>query len=125
MIKVVRDHHAKGQTIAKLSRDRTRQEAAASIADLADALTETLNVRVATAFQAQKDVEVEAKRLQAAVARYNKQTALWVGLVGQLNNALKELGEVRNWAKAIEKDVTLVTDTLAREQQQQQPSAQD
>jgi hypothetical protein len=45
--------------------------------------------RVAESFFKQKEIESEAKRLQAATARYQQQTLQWLTLVNELNTALK------------------------------------
>ncbi|KAJ3220364.1 hypothetical protein HDU67_000031 [Dinochytrium kinnereticum] len=82
------------------------------MADVTDVLTETLNIRVAQAFQNQKDIEAEAKKLQNSAARYQKQTKQWLALVNQLNSALKELGDTENWGRAIERDIREITQVV-------------
>ncbi|KAI8848953.1 GCN5-like protein 1-domain-containing protein [Chytridium lagenaria] len=106
--------HVATSTALRAERDRLRIDATDALADVTDALTETLNIRVAQAFQNQKDIEAEAKKLQSSAARYQKQTKQWLSLVNQLNSALKELGDAENWGKAIERDIKEITEVLVR-----------
>ncbi|KAI9321995.1 GCN5-like protein 1-domain-containing protein [Obelidium mucronatum] len=43
---------------------------------------------------------------------FASQTKKWLSLVSKLNSSLKELGDVENWAKAIEADVEIVVKVL-------------
>ncbi|RKO87724.1 GCN5-like 1, partial [Blyttiomyces helicus] len=67
---------------------------------------------VAQAFNNQRELETDAKALQLAAARYTKQTTQWLALVEDLNESLKELGDVRNWARTIETDMRIVCLTI-------------
>jgi biogenesis of lysosome-related organelles complex 1 subunit 1 len=48
-----------------------------------------LNSGVATVFDNQKKIELEAKKLQSQVAKFSKQTSQWLQLVEEFNTALK------------------------------------
>ena len=43
---------------------------------------------------------------------FAKQTQNWLNLVKTFNTTLKDLGDVKNWAKAIEDDMRTVSSTL-------------
>lgn len=43
---------------------------------------------------------------------FAKQTQQWLQLIDGFSTSLKELGDVENWAKSIESDVRLITDSL-------------
>ena len=60
----------------------------------------------------QKLLDNEARELQAQAARFSKQTKQWVTLCEQLNNSLKEIGDIENWARVMEDDVVAITATL-------------
>lgn len=45
--------------------------------------------RVAQVFKNERDLEADAKRLQAAAAVYQKQCKDWLDMVDQFDNALK------------------------------------
>lgn len=68
--------------------------------------------RVAQAYLNQKKLDAEAKQLHTSAGSFAKQTQQWVGLVESFSGALKELGDVENWAKTIEADVRTITVAL-------------
>ena len=67
---------------------------------------------VEKAYNSQRQLEYEAKQLQAHVTKLTKQTTQWVALVENFNQALKELGDVENWARTIETDMTTIASAL-------------
>jgi len=73
---------------------------------------EHLNVGVATAYLNQKRLDSEAKNLNVAANNFSKQTQQWLTLIENFSSALKELGDVENWAKTIEKDMRSITAAL-------------
>lgn len=74
-------------------------------------LTSSLS-RVAQAYLNQKKLDAEAKQLQTAVIGFSKQTQNWITLIDGFSAALKELGDIENWARAIENDMKSVTGVL-------------
>ena len=60
----------------------------------------------------QRRIDAEAKALQARVNRFTQQTQQWLQIADQFNGALKELGDVENWSKSVERDMRIVNDTL-------------
>lgn len=67
---------------------------------------------VAQAYLNQKKLDSEAKHLQTAVIGFSKQTQQWITLIDGFSAALKELGDIENWARAIENDMRSVTGIL-------------
>ena len=100
------------------------------LGELTNALVDHLNVGVAQAYLNQKRLDAEAKRLHANATEFAKQTQNWISLVDSFNGSLKELGDVKSWASAIETDMKTVSSVLeytykVNKQatiQQQQPS---
>ena len=70
------------------------------------------NVGVAQAYLNQKRLDAEAKQLHTNATDFSKQTQNWLNLVKTFNSTLKDLGDVKNWAKAIEDDMRTVSSTL-------------
>jgi len=89
-----------------------RQGATKAASELTQALVDHLNVGVAQAYLNQKRLDAEAKQLHTNATDFSKQTANWLSLVTAFNTTLKDLGDVENWSKAIEKDMTTVTSAL-------------
>jgi biogenesis of lysosome-related organelles complex 1 subunit 1 len=73
---------------------------------------EHLNIGVATAYLNQKRLDAEAKNLHVAANNFSKQTQQWLTLIDSFSSALKELGDVENWTKIIEKDMHSITAAL-------------
>lgn len=68
--------------------------------------------RVAQAYLNQKRLDAEAKQLHIGASNFAKQTQQWLSLVETFSSALKEIGDVENWARTIEGDVRTVAGAL-------------
>jgi len=108
---LVQEHNAR-QPGNKARQEKLRQEASQASNDLTNALVDHLNVGVAQAYLNQKRLDVEAKRLHANATEFAKQTQNWISLVDSFNCSLKELGDVKAWATAIETDMKTVSSVL-------------
>jgi len=67
---------------------------------------------VAQAYINEKKLDSEMRTLTTNAAQFAKQTQQWLTLIENFNTALKELGHVQSWAKAIESDVKTITSCL-------------
>ena len=67
---------------------------------------------VEKAYNNQRALESEAKLLQQHVNQLSKQTTQWSNMLENFNQALKELGDVENWARTIETDITTIASAL-------------
>lgn len=81
---------------------------------------------MAQAYLNQKKLDTEAKLLHEGATNFAKQTQQWLMLVENFSSALKELGDVENWARSIENEMKIVTDTLenAYKMARDQPTVQ-
>ncbi|ELV12021.1 Biogenesis of lysosome-related organelles complex 1 subunit 1 [Tupaia chinensis] len=68
--------------------------------------------RVAQAYMNQRKLDHEVKTLQVQAAQFAKQTGQWIGMVENFNQALKEIGDVENWARSIELDMRTIATAL-------------
>ncbi|XP_072349781.1 biogenesis of lysosome-related organelles complex 1 subunit 1-like isoform X1 [Scyliorhinus torazame] len=68
--------------------------------------------RVAQAYVNQRKLDNEVKTLQIQAAQFAKQTQQWLGMVDSFNQALKEIGDVENWARSIEMDMRTIATAL-------------
>uniref|UniRef100_A0A8C3I7Y7 Biogenesis of lysosome-related organelles complex 1 subunit 1 n=1 Tax=Chrysemys picta bellii TaxID=8478 RepID=A0A8C3I7Y7_CHRPI len=92
--------------------ERRRREAIAAATCLTEALTDHLNVGVAQAYVNQRKLDHEVKTLQIQAAQFAKQTGQWINMVENFNQALKEIGDVENWARSIELDMRTIATAL-------------
>ena len=67
---------------------------------------------MAQAYLNQKRLDAEAKQLYQNAAAFSRQSQQWLQLMEGFNTALKELGDVENWARTIEADMRIVSDAL-------------
>jgi hypothetical protein len=104
-----------------------RKQAEESITTTSGALLDSINIGVSTVFANQRKLEKETQALLGESARFSKQTTRWLTLLDGFNKSLKvsdvsirlvvliqvqEIGDIENWAKVIEKDMTTVATTL-------------
>ncbi|XP_055316871.1 biogenesis of lysosome-related organelles complex 1 subunit 1 [Sitodiplosis mosellana] len=108
---LVKDHQAK-QAAKREELENNRKEAIAASSELTQALVDHLNVGVAQAYLNQKRLDAEAKQLHTSAINFAKQTQQWMGLIEGFSSALKEIGDVENWAHSIENDMVSINETL-------------
>lgn len=104
--------HQRQLATRKEEQERLRKEAIVASNELTSNLVDHLNVGVAQAYLNQKRLDAEAKQLHVQANNFAKQTHLWLNLIENFNGALKEIGDVENWAKTIESDMKIVTSAL-------------
>ncbi|CAH4026865.1 biogenesis of lysosome-related organelles complex 1 subunit 1 [Pieris brassicae] len=110
---LVKEHQAK-QAAKRTTQEQKRKECISAANDLTQALVDHLNVGVAQAYLNQKKLDAEAKLLHQGAINFSKQTQQWLALVENFSSALKEIGDVENWARSIENDMKIITNTLER-----------
>ncbi|KAM7343907.1 biogenesis of lysosome-related organelles complex 1 subunit 1 [Cochliomyia hominivorax] len=108
---MVKEHQAK-QVKRKQEQEVKRKEAIEASNELTKALVDHLNVGVAQAYLNQKRLDAEAKQLHIGATNFAKQTQQWLQLIDNFSSALKELGDVENWARSIESDMRVIQTTL-------------
>ncbi|CAD5117398.1 DgyrCDS6172 [Dimorphilus gyrociliatus] len=108
---MLKEHHQRTAS-RKEEQEKRKREAIAAASEFSSALVDHLNVGVSQAYINQKKLDTETRMLQSSVTSFNKQTVLWLKLVEDLKNSLKELGDVENWSKSIESDMKTVASAL-------------
>lgn len=108
---MLREHQAK-QAKSREAQERKRQNAYRALYKFNNAVVEAVNTGVACAYSNQCQIDTEMKQLQNQVANFNKISGQWTTMLEGFHAALKELGDVENWAQSIEEDLRTVTATL-------------
>ncbi|PAA77528.1 hypothetical protein BOX15_Mlig034571g1 [Macrostomum lignano] len=112
MLSSLLKEHQRLQSQRRAAQDARRAEVATGVASLTTALVDGLNSGVAQAYANQRRLDCETKALQASVTTFARQTGQWIKLVEDLNSALKEMGDVENWARSMERDMRIVVGAL-------------
>eukprot|EP00457_Paulinella_chromatophora_P015202 gb/GEZN01015773.1/.p1 GENE.gb/GEZN01015773.1/~~gb/GEZN01015773.1/.p1 ORF type:complete len:152 (+),score=30.58 gb/GEZN01015773.1/:40-495(+) len=102
--KTLKDHQTRTNA-QKADLEHIRREALQATEEAASVLLESLNQSVAEVYTNQQLLERDAKRMHAETARFQRNTRRWVKMYAGLNEALKELGDVSNWAQTMEQDM--------------------
>ena len=92
--------------------ERLKKEAMESVGAATTAAMDTVNTGVATVWHNQQQLEAEARLLHQQAQRLTKQSAQWVQSYQAFHQSLKALGDVENWAKAIESDMAFIHNAL-------------
>ncbi|KAJ2900013.1 hypothetical protein IWW38_000721 [Coemansia aciculifera] len=108
---ILRDHQA-GQAEQKRASEQLRKDAVRDIAGLCDSATSSLSSQLTRVLENQREIESLSRDCAHLVQTHARSTAKWTKLVDQFNTALKELGDVSNWAHVIERDMLDVAATL-------------
>lgn len=108
---MVKEYQVK-QVKRKQEQEIRRKDVIESSNELTQAIVDHLNVGVAQAYLNQKRLDAEAKQLHVGATNFAKQTQQWLQLIDNFSSALKELGDVENWARSIESDMQIIQSTL-------------
>ncbi|XP_046572039.1 biogenesis of lysosome-related organelles complex 1 subunit 1-like isoform X1 [Haliotis rubra] len=108
---LVKQHQTRQQSRKELQ-ERRKKDAIVAATALSHVLVDHLNAGVAQAYVNEKKLNTETKILQENAAQFSKQTMQWLKLVEDFNTALKEIGDVENWAKSIETDMRTISSAL-------------
>lgn len=109
--RVVKEHQAK-QVFHRDQQELKRRAAMQSATSVSEAVVDMVNSGVEEAYSNEKKLEAEAKRLHANSEMFVRQTRQWLSLVDGFNQALKEIGDVENWARSIERDMRCIAGAL-------------
>ena len=97
---------------AKITQAKTNMQALAK--PLTTDMISSLDSEVLCLHQNQRKIEKETKDLRENAKKLASSAQKWVELYDSLNDAMKQLGDVVNWAQLLEKDMQTVGTAVAR-----------
>eukprot|EP01097_Dermamoeba_algensis_P002509 TRINITY_DN1997_c0_g1_i1.p1 TRINITY_DN1997_c0_g1~~TRINITY_DN1997_c0_g1_i1.p1 ORF type:complete len:128 (+),score=22.38 TRINITY_DN1997_c0_g1_i1:52-435(+) len=109
--RLYRDHQAAQEKKLEQA-EQLRTKVSQAVDDVSHGLLDSVNIGVANVFANERRLDQEAKALQSSTQKLSKQTANWVSLIASFNDALKELGDIENWAHTIENDMLTISTSL-------------
>ena len=89
-----------------------RAEAIASIGAATDSMMDSINGATVSVWHKQQQLEAETSLLHQQTQRLVANSAEWHSLHQRFHHALKELGDIENWARTIESDMTFISSSL-------------
>ena len=101
------------QSIQRDLQEVRRKEIQQLCSQLNVLLVNRMNSRVEGAYINQKKLQSHTRQLQYNSTNLQKQSEQWLKLLDNFNEALKEIGDVSNWAKSLEDEMTKISHTLA------------
>ncbi|KAJ2161523.1 hypothetical protein GGF46_001378 [Coemansia sp. RSA 552] len=108
---LVRSHQS-AQLESRRGVEQLRRDAVRDIGGLCDAATTSLSAQLGRVQDNQREIESLSRNCAQLVQQHVRTTTKWTKLVDQFSGALKELGDVQNWAQVIERDMLDVAATL-------------
>ena len=85
--------------------EKAAKQAVANAEVLSAVCAQSLNKDVCTIFTAQTAIDMEVKALYSEVEKAQINIEQWMGLFVVMNDQLKELGDVSNWATHMAQDM--------------------
>eukprot|EP00466_Bigelowiella_natans_P005222 jgi/Bigna1/132158/aug1.16_g6866 len=110
---IVTQHRKTSQQL-RSDLDKERQDLVKTAEELGQSIIDKLDKGVGKTYENQRRLEVEAKTLERKVVDFAKEINQWTTLYSQFNDALKELGDVKNWAQGIEADLNDINLSLTK-----------
>lgn len=92
--------------------EKKKKTATESLIKVSKELVSEVNSGVAEVFKNQQILESEAKQLHQQASKFSKLSTTWLQMFNSLNQSLKELGDVENWAKHIHTDVCTIVKSV-------------
>ncbi|CAF3383909.1 unnamed protein product, partial [Rotaria sp. Silwood2] len=92
---------------------KKKKELLLSIDQLINVLVNQVNDEICQCYENEKRIDKSFKQLNSQSNLLLKQSQSWIHLIRQFNITLKELGNVENYSKIIERECSTITNILA------------
>ncbi|CAF1170341.1 unnamed protein product [Adineta steineri] len=124
MLSNIYRQHTQHVADLKQKQEKKKKELLTSAEQLTRLVLDELNDDVSECYKNQKRIDQACKQLTAQSSLLIKQSQAWSTLIGQFTDALKELGDVENYSKIIERECSTIANTLATVHQDMTKSRQ-
>ncbi|CAF1666274.1 unnamed protein product [Adineta ricciae] len=124
MLSHIYRQHQENVTVLKQKQEIKKRELLLSTDRLTRLVLDELNNDVSECYKNEKRIDQALKQLTTQTNILAKQSQGWITLIGQFTDALKELGDVENYSKIIERECSILTNTLATVHQDMAKSCQ-
>ena len=108
---IIAQHNAEMAQLNK-STDASRNQFVRSVEQLTETTLSDISAVSKKTYNTQKQIEAEAIKLHEKAQTISQQSKDWAANLKDFNNAVKELGDVANWASVIESDMTFIAKAL-------------
>ncbi|CAF1442908.1 unnamed protein product [Adineta steineri] len=113
MLSNIYRQHTERITFLKQKQEKKKKELLSSVDHLTYVVLDGLNDEVSECYKNEKRIDQACKHINTQSNLLLKQSQAWINLIGQFTVALKELGDVKNYSKIIERECATITNTLA------------
>ncbi|CAF2584147.1 unnamed protein product [Rotaria sp. Silwood2] len=113
MISNIYHQHIEGVLSLKEKQEKKKKELLLSIDQLINVLVNQVNDEICQCYENEKRIDKSFKQLNSQSNLLLKQSQSWIHLIRQFNITLKELGNVENYSKIIERECSTITNILA------------
>ncbi|CAF3798476.1 unnamed protein product [Rotaria sordida] len=124
MLSNIYRQHTEYVSVLKQKQEKKKKELLTSTEQLTRHVLDGLNNDVSECYKNQKRIDHACKQLTTQSNQLAKQSQAWITLIGQFTDALKELGDVENYSKIIERECLSITNILATVHQDMTKSKQ-
>eukprot|EP01017_Pseudomicrothorax_dubius_P037111 TRINITY_DN5395_c0_g1_i1.p2 TRINITY_DN5395_c0_g1~~TRINITY_DN5395_c0_g1_i1.p2 ORF type:complete len:128 (-),score=51.00 TRINITY_DN5395_c0_g1_i1:169-552(-) len=106
------DEYTKTKAHLERENENTKKNMKNLVEPVTKEMFHNLNDRVLILHNNQIIIERETKELKNECVKFYKEANQWMDLYNQLNEALKEVGDVVNWANVIQEDLKEVVEKM-------------
>ncbi|KAH3758486.1 RT14 protein [Pelomyxa schiedti] len=104
--------HKAAQVPLREQNEKLKKAVMSSVSVVSECLLTDIDTGMSEVVNNQQLLEQECKQLQAATTKLSRQSHQWLSVIEEFNRAMKEIGDIENWAKTIDDDMRLILSTL-------------
>lgn len=114
MFKDVFDEYADRRVELKLRITKTNEDIAENIVALNSNISKSLNSQIEILHENQKKIDNQCKVIRSEADKLVTQNQNWMKMYSNLNNSLKKVGDLNNWAMILEKEMAEVSAAITK-----------